>query len=79
MRSIGRNAAIHIAASLGTANASQTIAEYDGQAITIESCPKIPRMIERIERAWADEIATSKERRQWNKPAKKPKALRGRP
>ena len=40
---------------------------------------EVIRIIKRRERVWADEIVTRRERRQWSKPAKKPKALRGRP
>lgn len=69
-----------LAASLGMiSGVAPAMSEQGASVITIQDDPKIPRMIERMERAWADEIATRKERRQWNKPAKKPKALRGRP
>ena len=60
-------------------SAAPVIVEHEDQAIAIQDEPEIPRMIERMARDWAYEIVTRKERRQWTKTAKKPKALRGRP
>ena len=40
---------------------------------------EVVRVIQRMTEAMDEEKPTRQERRQWNKPAKKPKALRGRP
>jgi hypothetical protein len=70
----------HVGALGAIAALPQAYAEEDDLTVEIqEADPEVLRLIDRLENALIDEKPTRQERRQWNKPAKKPKALRGRP
>ena len=57
-----------------------TLIDPKTEAYRIMAADKdVVRIIERMGENCGMERPTRQERRQWNKPAKKPKALRGRP
>lgn len=76
MRSIPRIRLLGLGMIAGTA---PVIVQDDNPNIVIQDDPEIDRIIERLDRYVFCEVNSRKQRRRWAKPAKKPKALRGRP